>query len=92
VAAAAAAAAGVLLRAQRRSRPGVDDARGFHLVVWAATPAGAMAGGVGARIFDPGDVLVIGAVGALIAAVVALAAPRTVPARTAPAGASPEMP
>jgi hypothetical protein len=50
-----------------------------------------MAGGVGARIFDPGDVLVIGAVGALIAAVVALAAPRTVP--PAPPGRRvPEMP
>jgi hypothetical protein len=92
VAAAAAAAAGVLLRAQRRSRPGVDDARGFHLVVWAATPAGAMAGGVGARIFDPGDVLVIGAVGALVAAAVALMARPPAPAATAAAGALAEMP
>ena len=92
VAAVAAAAAGVLLRAQRRSRPGVDDTRGFHLVVWAATPAGAMAGGVGARIFEPGDVLVIGAAGALVAAAVALAARPPAPAATAAGGAVPEMP
>lgn len=92
VAAAAAAAAGVLLRAQRHGRPGVDDARGFHLVVWAATPAGAIAGGVGARILDPGDVLVIGAAGSLVAAALALAARAPAPAVATSGSASSEMP
>ncbi len=93
VAAAGGAVAGVLLRAQRRGRPGGGgDARSFHLVVWAATPVGAVAGGVGARILDPRDVLVLGAIGALVAAALALAARAPAKTSTAPGGTAPEMP
>ena len=74
VAAAGATAAGVLLRAQRQRPPGVDDGRSFHLFVWAATPLGAILGGVVGRTFDPPDVLVLGALGSLLAAVLAVAA------------------
>lgn len=74
VAAAGGTAAGVLLRAQRPRPHGGDDGRSFHLFVWAATPVGAILGGVAGRIFDPPDVLVLGAVGSLLAAGLAIAA------------------
>lgn len=74
VAAAGGTAAGVLLRAQRPRPHGGDDGRSFHLFVWAATPVGATLGGVAGRIFDPPDVLVLGAVGSLLAAGLAIAA------------------
>ena len=81
VAAAGATAAGVLLRAQRQRPHGGDDGRSFHLFVWAATPIGAIVGGVAGRSLDPPDVLVLGAVGSLLAAVLAVAArsPRPAP-------------
>lgn len=74
VAAAGGTAAGVLLRAQRQRPHGGDDGRSFHLFVWAATPVGAILGGLAGRTFDPPDVLVLGAVGSLLAAVLAIAA------------------
>lgn len=80
IAAAGGTAAGVLLRARRQRPAGVDDLRAFHLVVWAATPLGAIAGGYVGRTFDPPDVLVLGAAGSVLAAVLALAARPPAPA------------
>lgn len=68
--------ANVLLRAQRHAAAGDEDAggrRAFHLAVWAATPAGALLGGIAARSLEPGDVLLVGAGGSLLAAALAAA-------------------
>lgn len=74
VGAAATMAAGVLLRALLHTATGgeldAEGLRAFHVVVWSATPAGALVGGLAARSFSPADVLV-GAAGAAVAAALA---------------------
>ena len=83
IAASAAMAAGVLLRAALHAVAGgplgEEAGRAFHLVVWSATPAGALLGGVAARSFGSADVLLGAAATAAVAAVVAgIAAPQRV--------------
>lgn len=78
---AAAMAAGVLVRVQlhgaARTPVSAAGLRAFHVTVWSATPAGALAGGLGARVTGVPDVLVGAALATLVAAVLAgLAAPR----------------
>lgn len=74
VAGAAGMLAAVLLRARRHGTAGTRGAearRAFHLAVWAATPVGALLGGVVARDLGPGDVLLLGAGASLLAAALA---------------------
>lgn len=75
VASATATAAGVLLRAQRHAAAvgllGEGGLRAFHLVVWTATPIGALLGGVAGRSTGTDEVLLYAAATTAVAALVA---------------------
>ncbi len=68
-------AAGVLLRVQLQgsaaARLDEEGMRTFHLIVWAATPIGALLGGLAARSLGVADVLLGAVAAAAVAAVLA---------------------